>query len=103
MIKMPNAMRAVQMNAAAPSAHAAGSPIFMSAPTRCPLPNDRFAGSILSENVGFQPRFRFVTALICFLMSVGARGTKGYVGRKAACVCVCVLTGRIATPTMAGL
>jgi hypothetical protein len=36
--KMPNAMRAVQMNAAAPSAHAAGSPIFMSAQPRCYLP-----------------------------------------------------------------
>jgi hypothetical protein len=44
MIKMPNAMRAVQMNAAAPSAHAAGSPIFVSAPPRCYLPAtyDRF-------------------------------------------------------------
>jgi hypothetical protein len=38
MIKMPNAMRALQMDAAAPSAHAAGSPIFMSAQPRCYLP-----------------------------------------------------------------
>ena len=43
-IKMPDAMRAVQMNAAAPWARAAGSPIFMSAPPRCYLPAtyDRF-------------------------------------------------------------
>jgi hypothetical protein len=100
MIKMPNAMRAVQMNAAAPSAHAAN---FHVRPASLPATYDRFAGSILSENVDFS--FGMVPALsLCnstdMLFDVsGCYGHQGLCWPKGCvCVCVCVLTGRITTP-----